>query len=115
MKIGAGGLQAMIAQDAARGLDSGKVKTPAEQAIAQSEDPQVRRQINELNKAIARMRSAAEAFNQPTDFEVKRGDRPRIRAKDRRTGAQRELTLEEAEEWIERLKERGGRSLDGYV
>lgn len=115
MKIGAGGLQAILAQEAARGLDAGKVKTPAEAALLQSDDPVLRRQLYDLNKAVERMRKAAEAFNHPMDFEIKRGERPRIRAKDRRTGAERDLTLEEAEAWLEGLEENRGRNINGYA
>lgn len=115
MKIGAGGLQAIIAQDAARGLEAGKVKTPAEAALLQSEDPVLRRQLYDLNKAVERMRKAAEAFNQPMDFGVKRREKLRINARDRRTGAEREFTLEEAEAWLAGLEEDRGRNINGYA
>ena len=114
MKVGAGGLQAMIAQDAARGVEHPNTKTAADQVLLQSEDPALRRLINDLNKAVERMRRAAEAFNQPMDFEVKRKDRPKIKARDRRTGVSREFTLDEAEEWLEEMSQRKGR-LNGYV
>ncbi|MCL5056546.1 MAG: hypothetical protein M1130_00815 [Actinobacteria bacterium] len=115
MKIGAGGLQAIFAQDAARGLEANKVKTPTEAALLQSEDPVVRKQLYELNKAVERMRRAAEAFNQPMDFEVKRGEKPRIKARDRRTGAERDYTLEEAEAWLEEIENGRGKNLNGYA
>ncbi|KJR96199.1 MAG: hypothetical protein VR68_14750 [Peptococcaceae bacterium BRH_c4a] len=115
MKIGAGGLQAIIAQDAARGLEAGKVKTPAEAALLQSEDPVLRRQLYDLNKAVERMRKAAQAFNRPMDFGVKRGEKPRINARDRRTGAEREFTLEEAEAWLEEIENGRGKNLNGYA
>jgi len=114
MKIGAGGLQAMAAHDAARGLDQNSVKTAAEKAVLISEDPAVRRLVNELNKAVERMRRSAETFNQPMDFEVKKGEKPRIKARDRRTGATREFTLEEAMEWLEETGRKRSR-LNRYV
>ncbi|MFZ5644523.1 MAG: hypothetical protein ACOY46_13120 [Bacillota bacterium] len=117
MKIGAGGLQALIAQEAARGLDTVKVKTPAEQAMIHSEDPVLRKQLYELNKAVERMRKTAEMFNQPLEFNVKLKDRkkPRIAARDRRTSAEREYTLEEAEAWLEEFNQCEGKNLNGYV
>ena len=114
MKIGAGGLQGIIAQDAFRGYDAGKVKTAAEQAIVQSEDPALRKQLYDLNKTVERMRKAAEAYNQPLDFEVKKGEKPGIKARDRRTGAGREFTLEEAEDWVEEMGEKGRKTLNEY-
>lgn len=118
MKIGAGGLQAIIAQDAARGLENQqRVKTAAEEALLQSEDPVLRKQLYELNKAMERMRRAAEAFNLPMEFMVKLKDKkkPRITARDRRTGDDREYTLEEAGAWLEDLEKNLGRSINGYA
>ncbi|MCL5935564.1 MAG: flagellar protein FlaG [Firmicutes bacterium] len=117
MKIGAGGLQAVFAQEAARGLETNRVKTAAEEVMLQSEDPVLRRQLYDLNKAVERMRQAAKMYNQPLEFTVKREDKnkPKIKAKDRRTGASREYTLEEAEAWLEELNQNKGRSLNGYA
>ncbi|MFZ5632106.1 MAG: hypothetical protein ACOY40_04600 [Bacillota bacterium] len=117
MKIGAGGLQAIIAQDAARGLEANRARTASEEAMLQSEDPNLRRLLHDLNKAVERMRRAAEMYNQPLEFAVrmKDKDRPKITARDRRTGASREFTLEEAEAWLEELGEYYGKSLNGYV
>lgn len=115
MKIGAGGLQAIVAQEMARGLDPNRVKTAAEEALLQSEDPVLRRQLYDLNKAVERMRRTAEAFNQPMDFEVKRGQKPNIKARDRRTGAEREFTLDEAEEWLDGVTKGRGQKLNGYA
>lgn len=115
MKIGAGGLQAIINQDAAKGIDPTFNKTASEKALLQSEDPNLRKQLYALNKAVERMKKTAETFNQPLDFEVKRGEKPRIKMKDRRTGSGREFTLEEAEEWVKRLEGSKGRVLDGYA
>lgn len=118
MKIGAGGLQGMMSQDAAKGIDMGRmVKPNTEAALLQSEDPNLRRQLRELNKAVERMRRAAETYNQPIDFAVEHKTKPRIKAKDRRTGAERQFTLEEAEAWVEGITARGGtgKKLNGYV
>ncbi|MCL6612881.1 MAG: hypothetical protein K6T66_15220 [Peptococcaceae bacterium] len=117
MKIGAGGLQAMIAQDAARGLEANRPKTPAEEALLQSEDPNLRRLLRDLNKAVERMRRAAETYNHPLDFRVNTADkkRPKITARDRRTGASRDFTLEEAEAWLGGLGGNRGGKLDGFA
>lgn len=116
MKIGAGGLQAIVAQDAARSLDASRFKPTAEETLLQSEDLALRRMRYELNKAVERMRQAAEMYNQPLDFIVKRDDKkPRIKARDRRTGAEREFTLEEAEAWLEEMGKNKGRNLNGYA
>ncbi|HBV96578.1 MAG: hypothetical protein JL50_16645 [Peptococcaceae bacterium BICA1-7] len=117
MKIGAGGLQALIAQEAAKAVEAKTVKTPAEQELIQTEDPELRKQIYQLNKAAERMRKAAEMFNQPLEFKVKLKDKkkPRISARDRRTGAEKDYTLQEAEAWLEEVKENRGRVLNGYV
>ncbi len=117
MKIGAGGLQAILAQDAARGLEANRAKTSAEEALLQSEDPVLRRQLYDLNKAVERMRRTAEMYHMPMDFMVKVKDRskPKITARDRRTGSERELTLPEAEAWLEEVKEKLGLNINGYA
>lgn len=117
MKIGAGGLQAIIAQDAARGMEAGRTKTSAEEALLQSEDPALRKQLYDLNKAVERMRRAAEMYHLPMEFTIKEKDRnrPRIAARDRRTGAGREFTLEEAGVWLEEVGQLKGENLNGYV
>jgi len=116
VKIGAGGLQALIAQEAAKGVEAKTIKTPAEQALLQSEDPELRKQVYQLNKAAERMRRAAELFNQPLEFTVKiNKKRPRINSWDRRTGAERDYTLEEAEAWLDELDEQKGKMLNGYI
>jgi len=116
VKIGAGGLQALVVQDAVRELEASRLKPTAQEVLQQSEDLALRRMQYELNKAVERMRQAAELFNQPFDFFVKRDDKkPRIKARDRRTGAEREFTLEEGEAWLDELKENKGRNLNGYA
>lgn len=117
MKIGAGGLQAIIAQDASRGLESSRSRTAAEETVLQSEDPNLRRLINDLNKAVERMRKAAETYNQSMEFKVKLKDKskPKITVRDRRTGAEREFTLEEAEAWLEEMDQYIGKNLNGYA
>lgn len=117
MKIGAGGLQGIIAQEAARGLEANRAKTSAEQALLQSEDPALRKLLYDLNKAVERMRRTANMYNQPLEFEVKMkdGKKPRIKAKDKRTGAEREYTLEEAEAWLEEADGLEGKKLNGYI
>lgn len=115
MKIGAGGPQAQAAQEAARVLDASRLKPPAEEALLQGEDLALRRLRYELNRAVEQMRRAAEMYNQPLEFTVKREGRPRIRARDRRTGAEREFTLEEAEAWLAELGGSRGKNLNGYA
>lgn len=115
MKIGAGGLQAIVSQEAVRGLESTMNKTVSEKALLQSEDPNLRRELYALNKAVERMKKTAEAYNQPLDFKVKRGEKPKIKMKDRRSGYGREFTLEEAEEWLKEYTNSKGKKMDGYV
>lgn len=115
MKIGAGGLQAQIAQEAARVPDASRVRPTAAEALLQSEDLALRRLHYELNKAVERMRQAAQMYNQPLEFSVVKGRKPRIKARDRRTGAGREYSLEEAEAWLAELSERRGQKLNGYA
>lgn len=117
MKIGAGGLQAVFAQDAARGVEINRSRTAGEEALLQSEDPALRRLIHELNKAVERMRRAAEMYNLPVEFSARVKDRkkPRIAGRDRRTGATREYTLEEAEAWLEEIDRRQGINVNGYA
>ncbi len=115
MKIGAGGLQALISQEAVRGLDPVQNKTVSEKALLQSEDPNLRREIHALNKTIERMRKTAEAYNQPLTFEIKREGKLKIKMKDKRSGYGRDFTLEEAEAWLEEYRVAKGKRLDGYV
>lgn len=118
MKIGAGGPQAQAAQEASQVLDNARLRPPAGEVLLQGEDLALRRMRYELNKAVEQMRRMAEMFNQPYDFMVRRDKKPRIKLRDRRTGAERELTLEEAEAWLEEMREeskgRQGR-LNGYA
>lgn len=115
MKIGAGGLQGMIAQEASKGVEASRVKPPLEEALLQSNDPNLRRLLRELNKAVEKMRKTAELYNHPLDFNVKRGENPKIGSRDRRTGLTREFTLEEAEAWLEGVAQHKGRNIDGYA
>ncbi len=115
MKIGAGGLQAQIVQDAARVQDVSRFKPTVEEVLLQSEDLALRKMRYELNKAVEKMRQAAEMFNQPLDFIVKKEGKLKIRSRDRRSGASCEFTLEEAEAWLAELNEKKGRNLNGYA
>lgn len=115
MKIGAGGLQAIAAQDAARSLDTSRLKPSVGEELLQSEDLALRKMRYELNKAVERMRRAAEMYNQPLDFALIREGKPRIKARDRRTGCSRDFTLEEAEAWLEEMDEKKGRGINGYA
>lgn len=118
MKIGAGGPPAQAGYEVGRTLDAARLKPPAEEALLQ-EDLAMRRAAQELNKAVAQLNQAARMHNLPLDFAVKRGERPRITVRDRRTGAEREFTLEEASAWIEDLQESEaaakGQHLNGYA
>ena len=115
MKIGAGGLQALVTQEAARTLDTIRLKPTVGEELLQSEDLALRKMKYELNKAVERMQRAAEMYNQPLDFVVLKEGKPKIKARDRRTGISREFTLEEAEAWLEEYKEKKGRNLNGYA
>lgn len=108
-------MQAQVAQDAARIQDVSRLKPTVEEEMLQSEDLALRKMRYELNKAVERMRQAAEMYNQPLEFLVKKEGKPRIRSRDRRTGASREFTLEEAEAWLDELKGNKGRNLNGYA
>lgn len=115
MKIGAGGLQSLAGHEASRGLDNTRLKPTTGEVLQQSEDHALRRLRYQLNKAVERMRQAALMYNQPLDFAVKREQRPKIQARDRRSGAEREYTLEEAEAWLAELEDNKGRKLNGYA
>lgn len=115
MKIGAGGLQALIAQEAARSLDTARLRPSVGEELLQSEDFALRKMRFELNKAVERMRQAANMYNQPLDFVVKKEGKFKIVSRDRRTGASREFTLEEAEAWLDDLEVSKGRNLNGYA
>lgn len=115
MKIGAGGLQSLAVQDAARTLDTVRLRPTVGEEMLQSEDLALRKMKYELNKAVERMRRAAEMFNQPLDFTLIKEGKPRIKARDRRTGTSRDFTLEEAEAWLEEIYENKGRGLNGYA
>lgn len=114
MKIGAGGLQAMVAQDAARVMDANRARPDAGDVLLQGEDLALRRMRYELNQAVERMRLAAEMYNQPLEFMVTK-DKPKIKARDRRSGSIREFTLAEAEAWLAELEENKGKNLNGYA
>lgn len=115
MKIGAGGLQAQVVQDVVRISYAGSQKPTVEEELLQCEDLALRKIRFELNKAVERMRQAADMYNQPLDFIVKKEGKPRIKSRDRRTGASREFTLEEAEAWLDELEQNKGRNLNGYA
>jgi len=114
MKVGAGGLQSMIAHDALRVMDASRARPDAGEVLLQGEDLAMRRLMSELNRAVDRMRRAAELYNQPLEFLVNR-DKRNIKARDRRSGASREFTLAEAEAWLAELEEGRGKNLNGYV
>jgi len=116
VKIGAGGLQAQAAQETVRVADPSRFRPAVEEALLQGEDLAMQKVRYELNKAVERLRRAAEMYNQPLEFLAKPdGKKPRIRARDRRTGAEREFTLAEAEAWLEDLSGNKGKNLNGYA
>ena len=119
MKIGAGGPPAQAGFEAGRTLDAARLRPPAEEALVQ-EDLALRRAAQELNKAVAQLNRAAAMHNLPLDFAVReRQGRPRIFARDRRTGAERELSPEEARAWLEGVAGGPpggvGQNLNGYA
>lgn len=104
----------MLNQEANRPLDAERARPPAGEAVLQGEDLALRRQRYELNKAVERMRRAAELYNQPLEFAADQ-DQLKIRARDRRSGAGREFTLEEAAAWLAELDGNKGNNINGYA
>jgi hypothetical protein len=104
----------MVAQDAIRAADAVRARPDAGEALLQGEDLALRRMRYELNQAVERMRQAAEFYNQPLEFMVNK-DKRTIKARDRRSGSSRELTLTEAEAWLAELEENKGKNLNGYA
>lgn len=81
MKIGAGGLQAQVAQDGMPGTkaETGRLKTAKETLDADISHYQNPVNRSDLFKAVEKLNKAAELFNQPYEFRVNEdGKKPTV-------------------------------------
>ncbi|GAB6158051.1 hypothetical protein JCM39194_12510 [Desulfotomaculum varum] len=122
MKIGAGGLQNLAAQEliARHGDAAARSKPLPDPLIMQARDMAQNLLHKDLNRAVEQLNHLARLLNQTLEFAlVKQGKESRIRVKDKTSGHSRLLTpeqtlalLAETEEPAEKTK---GRHLDGYA
>lgn len=117
MKIGAGGLQSVIMNDMARALDgTTKPKPGIQETLAQSQGQDKNVLKEELNRAVDRLNHLAESLNYPIQLAIKEPP-PRLKVvlKDKRTGQEREMELDELDKLAAHLEESKGVHLDSYT
>ncbi|MCL5781228.1 MAG: flagellar protein FlaG [Firmicutes bacterium] len=122
MKIGAGGLQNLAAQDiiARQGDAAARSKPLPDPAVMQARDMAQNLLHRDLNRAVEQLNHLAHLLNQALEFAIiKQGKVTRVRVKDRTKGQTRDLTPEEALALLAKTDEpeekTKGRHLDGYA
>lgn len=122
MKIGAGGLQSLAAQDAIarQGDAAARSKPLPDPAVLQARDMAQNLLHRDLNRAVEQLNHLAHLLNQALEFAIiKQGKVTRVRVKDRTKGQTRDLTPEEALALLAKTDEpeekTKGRHLDGYA
>lgn len=117
MKVGAGGLQSMIINDMARAVDtSTKPRAGLQEALIQAQGQDKNQLKAALNRAVERLNHLANTLNYPIQLAVKEPP-PRLRVvlKDKATGQEREIDLEELDKLAAQLEGARGLHLDSYT
>ncbi|CCO09144.1 flagellar protein FlaG [Desulforamulus hydrothermalis] len=122
MKIGAGGLQNLAAQEmiARQGDAAARSKPLPDPAVMQARDMARNLLHQDLNRAVEQLNRLARMLNQSLEFAlVKQGKESRIRVKDKAGGRSRHLTPAQAlallAEDAQPSEKTKGRHLDGYA
>ncbi|MEW6698046.1 MAG: flagellar protein FlaG [Bacillota bacterium] len=117
MKIGAGGLQSIIMTDMIRSLDTtGKPRVGVQETLIQAQGQDQNQLRKELNRAVERLNHLAQSLNYPIQLAVKEPP-PRLKVivKDKTTGKQKEIELEELDLLALQLEGAKGIQVDQYT
>lgn len=117
MKIGAGGLQSIVMSDMMRSLENAsRPKAGVQEILIQAQGQDQNQLRKELNRAVERLNHLAESLNYPIQLAVKEPP-PRLKVilKDKTTGKQREIELEELDLLALQLEEAKGIQVDRYT
>ncbi|MEG6512945.1 flagellar protein FlaG [Desulforamulus ruminis] len=117
MKIGAGGLQPYVLHDVLKNIDlSQKPKAGVQETLLQAQGRDLNMLKEELNRAVEHLNQMANALNYPIQITLKEPPpRLKITVKDKGTGEEKELTLEELAQLAKRLEGNRGTNLDSYA
>lgn len=117
MKIGAGGLQSIVMSDMMRSLENAsRPKAGVQEILIQAQGQDQNQLRKELNRAVERLNHLAESLNYSIQLAVKEPP-PRLKViiKDKITGKQREIELEEMDQLALQLEEAKGIQVDRYT
>lgn len=117
MKVGAGGLQSLIINDLARAVDNtSKPRGGLQETLVQAQGQDKNQLKAELNRAVERLNHLAHSLNYPIQLAVKEPpSKLRVVLKDKTTGQERELDLEELDKLAAQLEGARGLHLDSYT
>lgn len=116
MKIGAGGLQSIIMSDMARAVDAAaKPRSGVQETLIQAHGQDKNQLKEELNRAVERLNQLAKSLNYPILLAVKEPP-PRLKVvlKDKITGQEQEMELEDLDKLAAHLEQAKGVYLDSY-
>lgn len=102
MKIAAGGLQVQVLDEVLRAFEGQRPRSLAGQEIA-AQGRETAQLLHDLNRAVERLNQAAEAFNYPLQFSLRRrqeGDKRqrggwRVVVRHKESGEEREMSVED--------------------
>lgn len=117
MKIGAGGLQSIILNDMVRSLETtARPRAGVQETMLQAQGLDKNQLKEELNRAVERLNHLAESLNYPIQLAIKEPP-PRLKVilRDKYTGKQREIELDELDQLAAHLEEAKGVHLDSYT
>lgn len=116
MKVGAGGLQTIIMNDMTKAVENTAKPRPGVQETLVQAQGQDKNQLKEdLNRAVERLNKLAHSLNYPILLAIKEPPpKLKITIKDKCTGKEREMELEEFEQLAAHLKGAKGIHLDSY-
>lgn len=117
MKIGAGGLQPYVVHDILKNVDQTmRPKAGVQEALVQAQGQDQNMLKKELNRAVEHLNKMANALNYAVQVSVKEPP-PRLKLvlKDKRTGTEKEISLEEFNLLADHMEESKGVNLDSFA
>ncbi len=117
MQIGAGGLQPYVVHDIVKEVAAAlKPKAGVQETLVQAQGRDANMLKEELNRAVEHLNKMANALNHPIQVVIKEPP-PRLRVilKDKRTGQEKEINLEELPQLADQIAIARGMNVDRYA
>ena len=116
MKIGAGGMQPYVVHDILKEIASSmKPKAGVQETLVQAQGRDANMLKEELNRAVEHLNKMANALNYPIQVVIKEPP-PRLKViiKDKKTGKEKEISLDEIPLLIDQMETARGMNVDRY-